>query len=822
MYQTEAKTLPLATTIWLVFCALLAIGATILAAWQGKILGWPAFILLSGIAMVSVLAILIILLNRGGNEGQNTAGDDDLGVLHDIFLALPVPSLLVVNGRPERASHSYLELAQSLGVSGSLDEIPPIERVFARKDSTASSAMFKLHHTDQISCQNEDTIKILVEDNRYRMFKITVQALEDRQFWRIEEQFENDGAVASLLASAPVGLLSVTENGDIVEMNGVLCGWLGVNGTDEPKHLSDVIENPALLLEGPHQVGRIVRGDTRLLTHKGVVIPTVMTAVWKQMDSGQRYASIALYGHSGLGEGARKSTANRGQLATLSESDRADVFANAPFGVVWLDDTDIARAKIIGTNQKLLSMLGVAALDGQVFSSIFGGSKTKDDLLNSGFENHESARDIPLENERNSPVNIYFSKSDSFGLLAFIIDISTRKDLETQLAQSQKMQAIGQLAGGVAHDFNNLLTAIRLNTDELLGRHPIGDPSYPELQRINQTVSRASGLVRKLLAFSRKQTMRAEALNVTDTLSDMGILLKQVLGERVTLDTDHGRGLPLIEADKNQLETVLMNLCVNARDAMLDTGGGTITLRSSLPDVEALSADNIPHDDNQGYVLIEVKDTGTGMDEETQSKIFEPFFTTKEQGKGTGLGLATVYGIVQQLGAHLRLQSQLGVGTTFKLYMPVASKNLQKVAQDKPKPKPENVRPTDLAGTGEILFVEDEGAVRAIAAKTLRKRGYTVVEAEDGEEAFEILSERDKPFDLMVSDVVMPGMDGPALLRKAKTMLEDTEIVFISGYAREEFSDLLSENPEVTFLPKPFTLKQLAEKVKTVLSPSDA
>jgi two-component system cell cycle sensor histidine kinase/response regulator CckA len=411
----------------------------------------------------------------------------------------------------------------------------------------------------------------------------------------------------------------------------------------------------------------------------------------------------------------------------------------------------------------------------------------------------------------------------SGSIWAYLVDTSTRKSLEDQLVQSQKMQAIGQLAAGVAHDFNNLLTAIRLNTDELLQRHPVGDPSYPELQNINTTGIRAAALVKKLLAFSRKQTRRMELLSVTDTLSEMIVTLKQTLGERAKLNVVHGRGLPPVRADKSQLDTVLMNLCVNARDAMEEQGGGTITISSlSKPRADikdpsvSLALKAISGDD---FVIIEVSDTGTGMTDEVKSKIFEPFFTTKEVGKGTGLGLATVYGIVQQSGGHLTVDSDLGVGTTFRIYLPAADPS--DAEEEVVKAPVAAKKPADLTGQGNILFVEDEASVRLIAAKSLRKKGYKVIEAEDGEEAFELLEDAEEPFDLMISDVVMPGMDGPTLLKKGRAMLGDARIVFISGYAEEEFSELLSEEPDVTFLPKPFTLAQLAEKVKTEIGESD-
>jgi two-component system cell cycle sensor histidine kinase/response regulator CckA len=268
-----------------------------------------------------------------------------------------------------------------------------------------------------------------------------------------------------------------------------------------------------------------------------------------------------------------------------------------------------------------------------------------------------------------------------------------------------------------------------------------------------------------------------------------------------------------------------MNLCVNARDAMAEQGGGTITIRSSERRLEALDdsdpAEKLKAAKGEHFVCIEVSDTGTGMPDEVKAKIFEPFFTTKEVGKGTGLGLATVYGIVEQSGGAMSVDSTMGVGTSFRLYFPVADENFVPEVLATPKAAAGPRPPSNLAGQGTILFVEDEDSVRVIAAKTLRKRGYKVIEACDGDEAFEILEDGEEVFDLMISDVVMPGMDGPTLLKKARAMLGEARIVFISGYAKEEFSDLLSEEPDVTFLPKPFTLAQLAEKVKAEIGESN-
>lgn len=811
---------------WLWGFAVLALGATIAAAWQGQALGMPAFLLLIGVSIVSVIGILTIVLSpklRQDEAASILSSDEVLGAS---FFALRQPSLIMRNGKPVYANRAYFDLADSLGVTSIDDEPPSADLLFSKKEKTASAALFRLHHTNQLDDMSEETIRTLDVDGTYRVFSVRVSTLKSGQLWQIEEILETGANSSPMIVEAPVGLFSIKPDGTVLEMNNVLRGWLGVDAVSTPENMSEFIENPGVLLESEQTPGRTIRGDTRLITTKGVVSPTVMSGVWQQVDSSDIIASVAVYGHSGVGMQRQSLKLAQEQmidpdLPVNTPRRRADdlrlhVHSEAPFGVVQLDSTDLNAANVVNSNTGFLSMVDMDDVAGVSFASLFEPNQETEQFLSAGLQIQDVQIDVWLQGKKKCPVNVYFSSPTDTGCMAYIVDISARKELEHQLIQSQKMQAIGQLAGGVAHDFNNLLTAIRLNTDDLLGRHPVGDPSYPELQKINQTVARAAGLVRKLLAFSRKQTMRAQTLDVTETLSDLSVLLNQVMIAKVKLEVFHGRDLPSIQADKGQLETVLMNLCVNARDAMDEKGsGGTIILRSAKASDEDLEKDGIKPRAEGGYVLITVSDTGTGMDADTQKKIFEPFFTTKEQGKGTGLGLATVYGIVEQSGGHLRVDSTPDVGTTFKVYIPTSTEKDKQIAPARKIPIA--VKPADLSGQGNILFVEDEAAVRTISAKTLRKRGYTVTEAGDGEEAYEILEDATEPFDLMISDVVMPGMDGPTLLKQGRTLLGDARIVFISGYAEEEFSDLLAEEPDVTFLPKPFTLTQLLEKVKSVI-----
>ena len=824
---------------WVWFFAFLAISAMIAASWYGRSFGWPTFILLLGVSIVSILAILTVFFNRQtipDNEPQDASIQASL---LSSFHTQSTPSLIVKDGKSVLANRAYINLASELGVEASSDVPPSVERLFSKKEISASAAIFRLHHTNSGNDVGEENIRTLDGAGTYRSFKVTVSSIKDGQLWQIKDDIKSSVNGTALLAEAPVGLFSVASDGSVLNTNSVLQGWLGFDVDTAPGMMHEFIESPGALLDSPKISGRTVRSDTRLITQKGVVSPVVLMGGWHEMDSGDVYASVAVYGHSGLGAELGKSEKPiDSQVQIEKQTDDNDVVANAaslrnaPFGVVIMDSTDLKTAKILSANVAMAKMIGHDVEQDVLFKDLFVENPSTATFIASGINVHEGPVDVrlksnairkitngeQLDTQQNCPVDVYFSVPDASGCVAYIIDVTSRKALEDELGHSQKMQAIGQLAAGLAHEFNNLLTAIRLNADVLLGRHPIGDPSYPELQKINQTVSRATGLVRKLLAFSRKQTMRAVVLDVTDTLSDLTHLLQDVLVERVKLEVIHGRGLLPILADKGQLDTVLLNLCVNARDAMLEKGGGTITLKSDKVSDEDLAKQGIAKRKAGTYVRFDVSDTGTGMDKATRDKIFEPFFTTKTQGKGTGLGLATVYGIVQQSDGHLRVKSELGVGTTFSVYIPTAIGDVQIAPKPKPKIAEARVKPSDLSGQGNILFVEDEANVRVIAAKTLRKRGYTVIEAEHGEEAYEILKVGDETFDLMISDVVMPGMDGPTLLKQGRHLLGDARIVFISGYAEEEFSDLLAEEPDVTFLPKPFTLTQLAEKVKIVLS----
>jgi two-component system cell cycle sensor histidine kinase/response regulator CckA len=401
------------------------------------------------------------------------------------------------------------------------------------------------------------------------------------------------------------------------------------------------------------------------------------------------------------------------------------------------------------------------------------------------------------------------------GRVVHLIDTTEQKNLEEQFAQSQKMQAVGQLAGGIAHDFNNLLTAMIGFCDLLLLRHRPGDQSFADLMQVKQNANRAANLVRQLLAFSRQQTLRPTVLSVTDVLAELMHLLRRLIGENIELDISHGRDLHPVKVDQGQLEQVIINLAVNARDAMIETGGrlDIRTRNTVLEKPLKREGETVPPGD---YVLIEIADSGCGIPKENLDRIFEPFFSTKELGAGTGLGLSTVYGIVKQTGGFILVDSTPGEGTTFQIFLPRYDEGDAAAAgQDS-----ESQQARDLTGMGTLLLVEDEDAVRAFSARALRKKGYNVLEANSGEQALEMLGDGSESVDLLITDVVMPQIDGPTLVKQVRRSRPDLKVIFISGYTEGTFRKHIDDEHGVHFLAKPFSLKQLAGTVKEVLHES--
>ncbi|MFA6219920.1 MAG: response regulator [Erythrobacter sp.] len=436
---------------------------------------------------------------------------------------------------------------------------------------------------------------------------------------------------------------------------------------------------------------------------------------------------------------------------------------------------------------------------------------------------------VRLAGDKEEPVSIGLAGVRGLGDAAVLLSISDsteEKRLRRQVAQATKMQAVGQLAGGVAHDFNNVLTAIIGYCDLMLLRHTPGDSDYDDIQQIKANSNRAASLTRQLLAFSRQQTLRPVVLQLPDVVSEVSQLLKRLMGDKIEFSVRHDRELGPVRADPQQLEQVIINLAVNARDAMqahaAKTGRqdwkGRLTLatrRVSARDVRKMGIDIMPADD---YTVLIVQDTGGGVPAENLNKIFEPFFTTKEQGKGTGLGLSTVYGIVKQSNGFIFADNVRGpdgspVGARFTVYLPVHKGELPVPLRPE---EAEDQKASDWSAGGKLLLVEDEDMVRAVAERALVRAGYTVTTASDGEEGLAAIANGKTEFDLIVSDVVMPAMDGPAMVRAVRKVKPNIPVLFMSGYAEEQLRNEIDvEN--MHFIPKPFSVQQINAKVAEVL-----
>ena len=469
------------------------------------------------------------------------------------------------------------------------------------------------------------------------------------------------------------------------------------------------------------------------------------------------------------------------------------------------------------SNRPARDLLGVPGHRGQPLGKLLEGlGRSMADWINDAADGRGAVRAEFLRvrrEDREVFVQVTLNRATEEGeavLIAVLSDATELKSLEAQFVQSQKMQAIGQLAGGVAHDFNNLLTAISGHCDLLLLRHDQGDQDYCDLMQINQNANRAAALVNQLLAYSRKQTLRPQVIYLRDTLSDLTHLLNRLVGEKVTLSLGHDPTLFPIRADRRQLEQVLMNLVVNARDAM-PQGGDIRILTENVTLTEPLRRDRAVVAPGS-YVSVKVIDAGVGIATDKLQKVFEPFFTTKRTGEGTGLGLSTAYGIVKQTGGFIFADSTPGNGTCFQLLFPAYHGREEVIEQTQPSDAPRG------AARGLILLVEDEAPVRAFASRALQLRGFTVLEADSAETALDLLADETLRVDVFVTDVVMPGLDGPSWVRTALTARPDVKVVFMSGYAEETFGDTQAKIPNSVFLPKPFSLNELTETVQRQLS----
>ncbi len=731
------------------------------------------------------------------------------------------------SGRILYANDAYLTLTEADG----RDDARTLERVFAR-DAEVAEVLFRLTNAARDRRAASDDIRVRVASGTLKWLKVRVQPVEaegraHHYLWTVSdvtrERQKQENIVQELqhaidyLDHAPAGFMSVDPKGRITYMNATLAQLLGYDlGEAATGELSikDLIQPAhAALFEGlaakpGEQVTEIY--DIDLMKHNGRTCPVRLLHRVSFAADGTQGASRTLVLDRAPGSDVA-------ETLRAAEVRFARFFNNAPLAIATVDkDGRIGRsnapfAKLLPAYAARNSPLLEAIIDidrPQVQAAMEAATLGKGNI---------APIDVTLSGDKQRFARLYVSavdeaERDSEAALVFATDTTQQRALELQFAQSQKMQAIGQLAGGIAHDFNNVLTAIIGFSDLLLASHRPSDPAFQDIMNIKQNANRAAGLVRQLLAFSRRQTLRPEVLNLPDTLSELSVLLSRLLGEKIKLEVRNGRDLWFVKADLNQFEQVIMNLSVNARDAMPD--GGRLTISTQNVKGETIKDYGYSIMPSTDYVLIEVADTGTGIAEHVLDKIFEPFFSTKDVGKGTGLGLSTVYGIVKQTDGFIFVETELDKGSTFRIFLP---RYMPRTDEMPVKPSTKEVQSADLTGQGTILLVEDEEAVRAFASRALRSRGYTVLEAETGMAALDLMRDHKDEIALIVSDVVMPEMDGPTMLREMRKMKSDLNIIFMSGYAEEAFRKNLDVNEEFAFLPKPFSLKQLAAKVKEVM-----
>jgi len=783
------------------------------------------------LAVVGVFALFALAVGFVQFAGHGARND-----LTKLLADTSTEGLLVTEGetQPIYANDAYMALSGARNPA----ELRLVDRLFSGT-ADVSEAVYRLALAAREGKRCTEELRLsppLLGDGPVAWYRVRVRPIErpggkratlwsvadiTRERERHENVFQELQHAIDFLDHAPAGFFSADAEGRISYMNATLAGWLDYDLAQVGSGglaLSDLIAgNGAALLAAvagsPGDVRTEVL-DVDLKRRNGQSLPVrLLHRVAFGQDATPGISRTLVLNRTSGEEPAEDLRAAEVRFARL--------FNSTPMAIAALD----RDGHIVRSNAAFAKLIPQALKGGEHGRSIFSAIAERDraalenTLADAAAGKSDIAPlDVTLSGEKEHSARLFFAASGEDvspdaepRVTLYALDTTEQRALQENFAQSQKMQAIGQLAGGVAHDFNNVLTAIIGFSDLLLANHRPTDPAFHDIMQIKQNANRAAGLVRQLLAFSRRQTLRPQVLQLGEVLSDLHMLLRRLVGETIELDVRHGRDLWLVKADLNQFEQVIVNLVVNARDAMPE--GGKIVVRTHNV-TEAQCADFgesqlTPAD----YVLIEIEDEGHGIPADVRDKIFEPFFTTKEVGKGTGLGLSMVYGIVKQTGGFIFVDSAVGEGTTFRIFLPRHVPDENEVAAKIEAAKPA----ADLTGHGTILLVEDEEAVRAFSARALRSRGYTVLEAASGLDALDVVEQSGSEIDLIVSDVVMPEMDGPTMFGELRKRGLKCRVIFVSGYAEEAFAKNLPEGEDFGFMPKPFTLKQLIEAVKAIM-----
>jgi two-component system cell cycle sensor histidine kinase/response regulator CckA len=804
--------------------------------------------LLAMVGVFSLFALATDILRVGARDGSHP--------MLNAVVDEAVDGLLITDtrGRVIYANAAYLDLVDARDA----DDVRPIERVFIG-DPDVSEAVYRLLKAAREGRRAQEEVRVTgLKGRPVSWLRLSVRPLRDgkrfgdltvwgvtdvtRDRERQENIFQELQHAIDYLDHAPAGFFSVDGKGDIRYINATLAAWLdhdlaqvGSGGL----MLSDIVSgNGAALLTSlgaaPGEV-RTELMDLDFKTRTGRTLPV-------------RLFHKVAFGADGTPGASRTLVLNRAQEGAAADTHRsAEVrfmrfFQSTPMAIAAVD-----KNGRISRSNSLFARLFPTTKDAGGRSILAAVSDRDRPALEAAIRSAATGQsdiapvDASLTGNGERWGRFYVSpvkEDDTETAIVYVLDTTSQRITENQRDQAEKMKSVGQLAGGIAHDFNNVLSAIMMATDFLLNAHKPTDPSFQDIMQIKQNANRAASLVRQLLAFSRRQTLRPQVIDLGETLSDLGMLLKRLLGERVTLDVKHARDLWPVKADISQFEQVVVNLAVNARDAMPE--GGKLSIRTANVTAAEAAKFNYTGMPAADYVLVETVDNGTGIPPDIIGKIFDPFFSTKEVGKGTGLGLSTVYGIIKQTGGFIYPESEVGKGTTFRIFLPRHVPTEEPAVETLPETSSPAIAPvqpatapataavaapaakpapaTDLTGHGTILLVEDEEGLRALNARGLTSRGYTVLEAGNGVEALELFAENGGKVDLVVSDVVMPEMDGPTLLKELRQKNPELKIIFVSGYAEEAFEKSLPKGQQFNFLAKPFTLKQLIAQVKETMA----
>lgn len=764
--------------------------------------------------------------------------------------------ILIVTRKGGRPIYANQSMASFIGRSESGD-LGLLETAFSGV-SEAAEAMFRLNRAAIAGEEHAEILQapVSAHDAEPRYFKVAVKPFTSEAMHRdpgtliiwtltdvtVQRRVETADRASidarlGLYDTMPLGLMHVDHEGLITHANATLIDWIGFAPEAIEKRmlrLSDLVstDGAEVLMSAARRGDASLSIDLDVLGEDGRSLPMHLVCRTSDSDDSQLHSSTGQT--SGVaGGGLVIGCLNReAELFDPTADSAAELrlsrfFQSAPFGIA----TVASNGTITNTNPAFARMI----LDG----TIGAGENVLEKLTPAADEATRqrvatSLADVLAGRGNIAPVEISVGQNNEFtrrvfmsplagakgareAAVLYVLDATEQKRLESRIAESNKMEAVGTLAGGIAHDFNNVLTGIIGHSDFLLESHKPGDPAHRDLLTIKSSASRAAGMVAKLLAFSRLQTLQNEVLQLGEVVSDITPLMNKTIGEKISLKLLTERELWLVKTDRSQIDRVIVNLVMNARDAMPE--GGEITIRTrNITERECQKMDHfgLLHGE---YVAIEVSDTGTGMTPEVLNKIFEPFFTTKGVGKGTGLGLASVYGIVKQSGGFIFPESEVGKGTTFRVFLPRHVPDEEDIATlSQKQAKKSNRHGPDVTGSGRVLLVEDEDGVRSFAVRALRSRGFEVLEASNGAEALDLIEGSETLPDIVVSDVVMPEIDGPTLLKSLRKTHPDLKFVFMSGYPNDAFRAGLDAEEKFGFLPKPFSLADLIGKVKEELA----